>query len=50
MGIKEKKHPKGMIDMTIVPFSTVANMTTKQYYKIPLNHHVLVIDMGEIED
>lgn len=47
MAIKETRHPKGMIDLTIVPFSSVATNTTKKQYKIPLNHHVLVVDLGE---
>jgi hypothetical protein len=50
MGIKEKGHPSGMINMTLVPFSTVATNTIKKYYDIPRNHHVLVIDMGEEDD
>jgi len=45
--IKEKRHPTGMIDLTIVPFSSVADDVTKDQYKIPRDHHVLVVDMGE---
>jgi len=47
--IKEKKHPYGMIDMTIVPFSAVVSNHVKIMYDIPINHHVLIIDMGEEE-
>lgn len=49
MSIKEKRHPDGMINLGIVPFSTIATESIKKYYKIPSNHHVLVVDMGEIE-
>jgi hypothetical protein len=49
MSIKEKRHPDGMIDLAIVPFSAVAKKTVKKLYKIPLDHHVLVVDMGEQE-
>jgi hypothetical protein len=48
--IKETRHPNGMIDLTIVPFSRVATKTIKKMCGIPLNHHVLVVDMGETED
>jgi hypothetical protein len=41
-----KKHPKGMIDLTIVPYCEVATDNVKKYCKIPLNHHVLIVDMG----
>lgn len=49
MAIKEKRHPKGMIDLTIVPQSSVATNTIKKLCKIPLDHHALVVDMGEKE-
>ena len=49
MSIKEKRHPDGMINLGIVPFSTIATESIKKYYKIPSNHHVLVVDMGETE-
>ena len=47
MAIKETRHPAGMIDLTIVPFSCVASNTVKKLCKIPLDHHVLVVDMGD---
>jgi len=50
MGIKETRHPDNMIDLSIVPFSSVASNTTKKMYKIPLDHHVLVVDLGECDD
>jgi hypothetical protein len=50
MAIKEKRHPTGMIDMTIVPFCRVATNTIKKMYDIPKNHHALVIDLGECDD
>lgn len=49
MAIKEKRHQAGTINLSIVPFSTVANNTVKKMYKIPLDHHVLIVDMGECE-
>lgn len=47
MNIKVKRHPEGMIDLRIVPFSTVAGKTIKKLCRIPLDHYVLVVDMGE---
>jgi hypothetical protein len=47
MTIKETRHPPGMIDLRIVPFSTIATKPIKKYYKIPNNHYVIVVDMGE---
>jgi hypothetical protein len=49
MPIKEKRHPKGMIDMRLVQFSVIATDAIKEQYKIPLDHHVLVVDLGECE-
>lgn len=47
--IKEKRHPEDMIDLRIVPFSIVATKTVKNICKIPLDHHAIVVDMGEEE-
>ncbi len=59
MAIKETRHPEGMIDLRIVPFSikvsgklldAVNQRLIKEYgseYLIPANHHVLIVDMGE---
>lgn len=49
-GIKEKRHPEGMIDLTIVPFSTVAGPAIKNMLRLPERHHVLVVDLGDIDD
>jgi hypothetical protein len=49
MVIKEKRHPDGMIDLRIVPFSRVATNTIKKMYDIPKNHYALVVDLGEDE-
>lgn len=49
VGIKEKRHPDGMIDLSIVPCSVVATDTVKKLAGIPVNHHVLVVDLGEVE-
>lgn len=49
MAIKEKRHKAGTIDLSIVPFSSVADSKDKKKYKIPLDHHVLIVDMGECE-
>lgn len=55
--IKETRHPKGMINMEIVPFSMVVDEPVRlfinQYIKgeglgtLKKNHHILIIDMGE---
>jgi len=50
MALKEKRHPAGMIDLSIVPFSTTTTKTIKKMCKIPENHHVLVVDMGETDE
>jgi hypothetical protein len=50
MAIKEKRHPPAMIDMTIVPMSVIATEETKRAYGIPIDHHVLVVDLGEEEE
>jgi hypothetical protein len=54
-----QKHPDGCIDLRIVPFSMVVNKDLldavnkkilKDYgseYLINVNHHVLIVDMGE---
>ncbi len=47
MTIKETRHPPGMIDLMIVPYTWVATDTIKRMFGIPLNHHVLIVDMGE---
>ena len=47
MAIKETRHPSGMIDLSIVPYSRVATATIKRMCGIPMNHHVLIVDMGE---
>lgn len=58
MGIKEKRHPAGAIDMTIVPLSFVVDepirLFVNQYMKregiqLKKNHHILIVDMGEKE-
>jgi len=49
MPIKEKRHPDGMIDMRIVPFSAVADESVKTRYGIKHNHYVLVVDLGDYE-
>jgi len=61
MTIKETRHPEGCIDLRIVPFSisvegklldAVNKYLLKEFgseYLIPTNHHVLIVDMGEIE-
>lgn len=59
MSIKETRHPEGCIDLRIVPFSMkidkkllekINKDITEKYgkeYIIPLDHHVLLVDMGE---
>lgn len=59
MSIKETRHPTGMIDLRIVPFSikvspklldAINRQLLKDYgseYLIPANHHILIVDMGE---
>jgi hypothetical protein len=47
MAIKETRHPTGMIDLTIVPYSRVATDIEKMQFKIKESHHVLIVDMGE---
>lgn len=61
MPIKERRHPEGCIDLSIVPFSMVIEgklldavnkEILKKYgseYLIPTTHHILLVDMGEIE-
>ena len=62
MGIKEKRHPDKMIDMTIVPFSMVIegkmlDDINKRILKeegsemlLSPKHHILLIDLGEKTD
>ena len=62
MPIKETRHPEGMIDLRIVPFSmkiygkqldAINKYLIEEYgkeYKIPANHHVLIVDMGETDE
>ena len=45
--IKEKRHPTGFIDITIVPSSKVMEAPLKIALGYPSNHHVLIVDMGE---
>jgi hypothetical protein len=47
--IKEKRHPEGMIDLSIVPMSMVAGAPIKKMCGIHKNHHVLIVDLGEME-
>ena len=61
MGIKEKRHPEGMIDLKIVPFSMVVegkmlDIINKQIikefgsdYLLYPKHHILLVDLGEKE-
>lgn len=49
MTIKEKRHPTGMIDLRIVPYSVVMSDKEKDQFNIPRNHHTIVVDLGEVE-
>lgn len=61
MGIKEKRHPEGMIDLKIVPFSMkiegkMLDVINKQILKefgsemlLNSKHHIILTDLGEME-